>query len=720
MVTIRSRPVTERVRARATLLVLAGACALVAFPGTTACSSDAAPTYPTQSCLTVVWHKPASASAKVGVLTSATGFRPPGVPLEARADGWRVGGLALPPGPQTYVVVEDGAWIPDRNVGTTAWRDGKEVTWLDVPDCRAPVLRVEGTSARGDGTASAKLTFVAAAEGDATALDPASITVTGASATASADPATGRVDLAVSGLGPGKTTLIVTAKDGAGRSTPPRRLIVWNEATPFDWRDAAIYQVMVDRYQNGTGAVAPPSVPSAFAGGTLDGLRARIEDGTLTKLGFDAIWMTPVYVNPPGFYPGTDGNPYSGYHGYWPVDSRAVDPRFGGDAALDALIAAAHARGIRLIYDVVPHHVHEEHPYAKAHPEWMIGAGCTCGTATCDWGTHIQDCRFAEYLPTVDWKRDDVAATITEDVALWLDRFDGDGLRFDAVPMMPRSAMRRIASVVRARFDHPGHDTYLIGENFVGPGNFDLLKYQLGPYGLDGEFHFPLMWALRGALAQGVAPLSDVDRAVRAGEDAWKGSGATMGLMIGNHDVTRFASEAAGDADGDGWIAAAQPTSAAPYARQRAALSLVFTLPGIPVVYYGDEIALAGRRDPDSRRTMPAESALLPEQKATRDFVAKLGAARKCAVALRRGTYRPLVVEGETLAFAREDGAHVAVVVTSRSDLPMEMPLVGIAKGTWVDLLTGDAVQVDPAMTRFPSAAYRTWILVPKGDECAQ
>ncbi len=694
--------------------------ALATAPGLGACSSTATPTWPTQSCVTVVWHKPASPAAKVSVLTSSNGFAGPGIALDARDDGWRVGGLELPAGPQEYVVVEDGAWLPDRNVGTTAWHDGKEVTWLDVPDCHAPALRVEAASARGDGTASARLTFLAAADGDAAALAPASVTVTGASATVTADPATGTIALAVSGLGPGKTTLLVKAADGSGRTTPARRVVLWNEATPFDWRDAAIYQVMVDRYQKGTSVVEPPAVPSAFAGGDLDGVRARVEDGTLTKLGFDALWLTPVYVNPAGLYPGTDGHPYSGYHGYWPVDSRKVDPRFGGDAALDALVAAAHARGIRVIYDVVPHHVHEDHPYAKDHPEWMIGEGCTCGTATCDWSTHILDCRFAPYLPTVDWKRDDVASTITDDVAFWLDRFDGDGLRFDAVPMMPRSAMRRIANAVRTRFDHPGHDTYLIGENFVGPGSFDLLKYQLGPYGLDGEFHFPLMWALRGALAQGVSPLSDVDRAVRAGEDAWKGSGATMGLMIGNHDVTRFASEAAGDADGDGWTAAPQPTSAVVYARQRAALAMVFTLPGIPVVYYGDEIALAGRRDPDARRTMPAESALLPEQKATRDFVAKLGAARRCASALRRGTYRPLVVEGETIAFAREDGAKTAAVVMSRSDLPIDTPLVGVAKGTWVDLLTGDEVAVDPAMTHFPAAAYRTWVLVPKGDECAR
>jgi glycosidase len=691
-----------------------------------ACSSSASdPPWPVRQCSVVVWHKPASQASHVEVVTSWEGWARPGHLLPAdRGDGWRAMALEPPPGEQKYAVVEDGVWLPDAHVPTTAFHDGHEVTFLDAPDCGVAALRVHAALGSADGHADVKLTFLAARGG--AALAPASAharTRDGkdVAATFTGDPNLGTLAMHLDGLAPGKHVLVVSAKDTAGRDGEPARATVWIEPRPFDWHDAVVYQIMVDRYRDAKGPVTPPDPASAFAGGTLDGVRADIESGKLSDLGFNTLWLTPVYQGPAGAYPGDDGHTYTDYHGYWPTDSRAVDPRFGGDAALDALVASAHARGIRILFDVVPHHLHEEHPYVKAHPDWFVAQGqtCICGAVGCDWATHIRDCRFAPYLPTLDWTVDDVARTTTEDVVYWLDRFDGDGLRFDAVPMMPRAAMRRIAARVRTELDHPGMRSYLLGENFTGAASFGQLKYQLGPYGLDGEFHFPMMWAIRGSIAQGASPLSDIDRAERDGEDAWKGANAIMGLIIGNHDVTRFASESAGNADGDGWTPAPQPTEASVYQKQRMALATIYTLPGAPVVYYGDELALAGRHDPDSRRVMPAESTLLPDQLATRDFVAKLGKLRACSTALRRGAYRPLVVEGETLAYAREDGAARVVVAMSRNGLAFDAPLVGVTEGAYVDVLSGESVAVSPAKTVMPMAAWQVRVLVPVGDACA-
>ena len=95
----------------------------------------------------------------------------------------------------------------------------------------------------------------------------------------------------------------------------------------------------------------------------------------------------------------------------------------------------------------------------------------------------------------------------------------------------------------------------------------------------------------------------------------------------------------------------------------------MLTLPGAPVVYYGDELGLAGKNDPDSRRVMPAESALMPSQVETRNVVRKLGRVRACSDALRRGALRTLVADAERFVFAREivgDVAGAVVVALSR------------------------------------------------------
>ena len=128
-----------------------------------------------------------------------------------------------------------------------------------------------------------------------------------------------------------------------------------------------------------------------------------------------------------------------------------------------------------------------------------------------------------------------------------------------------------------------------------------------------------------------------------------------MGLIIDNHDVSRFITVAAGQDDGVTWTPAPQPTDAMSYTREQMALAAIMTLPGAPVLYYGDEVGLAGKSDPDSRRVMPPDSALGPLQTATRARVETLGKARACSIALRRGTYRTLYVDPERLVYAPRD-----------------------------------------------------------------
>ncbi len=180
------------------------------------------------------------------------------------------------------------------------------------------------------------------------------------------------------------------------------------------------------------------------------------------------------------------------------------------------------------------------------------------------------------------------------------------------------------------------------------------------------------------------------------------GSGAVPGQIVGNHHTTRSSSEAHGDAAGDPWAAPAeQAEDAVAFARQRTALTLLLMLPGLPVLYYGDEVGLAGSNDPDNRRVLPAWDALTAEQAATRALVQRLGTLRACLPALRTGQRTPVIVD-ETLHVAMR-GEGEALVLLSTSPAPRDVAVPGVmAPGEHVDVLTGevfaftaDGAQVD-------------------------
>lgn len=665
-----------------------------------------------------MWHRPVRDDASVQIAASWEGWRPREIP-RTRDDGFRVTTIVPPPGEQRYAIVEDGTWLPDAYVGTTSFYAGHEVTLLDVGRCDVPMIRVDGVTVEGE-IARVNATFVGANGGEA--IDPSSFSSSIAPLDVSIDAARGTVAMRLK-LPKGKHVAALSAKDVRGVEAEPARATIWMEERPFEWRDATIYQVLVDRYRDSEGtALVAPSRPSARAGGTIEGVRKSIAAGELDALGVNALWLSPLYRNPSGDFPGTDGRPYQGYHGYWPLDSHAIEPTQGSDRDLHALVSEAHARGIRVIFDVVPHHVHREHEYVRTHPEWFtsLDASCVCGAPGCSFESHLETCWFTSYLPTFDLTNAEAARRVTDDVLFWLDRFDGDGVRIDAVPMMPRAQARRIAASAHARFDHPGNRTFVLGETFTGAGGHDALRYYLGPDGLDSEFDFPLMWSLRATIGDESSTMIDLARAIAKSRDAFADTGAVMSLIVGNHDVPRFASVSALDPNvGDGWSLAPQSNDPSVYAKQAMALGTILTLPGAPVIYYGDEVALAGRGDPDVRRPMPSETSLSSLQRSTRETVRTIGRLRSCSTALRRGDYRFLFADAEHLVFARELGEERAIVVLSRNaSEPLSISLPGIPDGSFVDALAKTTLDVSSSRATLDRAPRSIRIFVPTGSSC--
>ena len=311
--------------------------AALALPASGGCTSDPVAEAPGRVCGLQIWHKPASVDAHVEIVGDWNDWKRPGLIAEVRPDGWIASAIDAAPGEHAYAIIEDGVWLTDTQVPLTAFHEGKEVALAIAEDCERPALKVEGVESTPDGHGVVKASFLAARGG--AALDPAAVTVTSRSGAALAvtasDPATGTLRLEASGLKRGKYTFSIKARDANGAESEEAIATVWIEAHAWDPRDAIVYQVVLDRFRGDAGPLTQPALPSERAGGTLKGLRAAIEAGDIEALGVNTLWLSPLYQNPEGEFPGTDGHAYTSYHGYWPIASRALDARVASEEELD-------------------------------------------------------------------------------------------------------------------------------------------------------------------------------------------------------------------------------------------------------------------------------------------------------------------------------------------------------------------------------------------------
>lgn len=692
----------------------------------TACGEDDEPSLG-GACRTALWAKPMRPGEPLAVRGSWDEWRRD-VSMGAFGDGWYVAELDLDPAEYGYLVVEEGTARLDRYNGQSFFRrsDEQEVSRLVVEDCTVP--RVEVRSVEQVDAGTLRLEVAATPAQDADPVDRLYYAAAdGSEGAADVDPQGGTASLTVAGLSAGKHSFALWADDTAGLSSPRVTASGFVEPVAPTWADGILYQVVVDRFRTDDGS--PPSTPptaGSRAGGTLGGVTTALQDGFFSSLGVSALWLSPVYVNPGEAREGREGEGdylYEGYHGYWPLESRAVDPRIGGEAALHELVAVAHAQGIRVLLDLVPNHMYEANPRVaeRAGEDWFHqhDPPCVCGTPSCPWSDFIRTCWFADYLPDLRFENPDVMALAAEDAVWWQETFDVDGFRIDAIPMMPRAASRRIAHEVR-RAAGTRDAAFTLGEIFTGAGPAGTadLAYYLGPDGLDSAFDFPLMWALREGIAKDGAGFDAVEASLALSDARFDGSGSILARMIGNHDVTRFASESAGDAGQHPWEnPPPQPTEREVFERQALALGLVLTLPGVPILYYGDEIGLGGAADPDNRRVLP--QALTDNQSWLRTQVESVAAARRCVPALRQGGRLPLRAGEDVYVFARDLGdGSPAVVVATRRDAPSTIDVSstpGIT-GSYVDLLSGTAVSL-PGPVELP--AFGLAVLVPAGSPCA-
>jgi glycosidase len=671
------------------LNIAAVVCALAA------CSPPVTPG-PERSCETVLRAAPPVSVAALSIRGEWAAFEPQ--PMTRRDDGvfeWRG---TLEPRDYAYGFGEETI---DPTALYSRWVADAEWSRVRVPDCKKPRVVLGSLNATASGTLTAGALVERGKGGGG--VTP-KVFVDGAERELSFVAASGSLEIEVPGLAVGRHLLRIEATDAEGAVAEPVVAPFWVEEKPFAWSQAVIYFVLVDRFRDGEPANNAPvsGVPDKanFLGGDLQGVRLAIEEGYFERLGVNTLWLSPLEPSPDTGYPGTDGRSYSGYHGYWPVASREVQKRFGGRAALDAVVAAAHARGIRILGDAVVNHVHELHPRYVEHKNdgWFRG-GCLCTSGSCSFDLRPLDCWFANYLPDFNWRNNEVAAEIEGDARFWLEEVGFDGFRVDAVKHFEHMGARSLSGPARELGSTAG-GFYLVGEVFAGGGQRELLNQWLTPPVLDGQFDFPLYWTVVDTFARGQA-LTGLDAAVALSETTYPAT-ALMSPFLGNHDVPRFLSYAAGQIENDsvaqGWGPNAPPdvvTDAAAFARAAQAFTFLLTARGAPLIYYADELGLSGSGDPDNRRSMKWRG-LTALQSGLRAHIETLAAARKQSRALQEGDRVTLLAEPDLWVQQRASGTDGALVVIHRGAAARMVTLTarnGLARGRYRDAISG--VEID-------------------------
>ena len=478
----------------------------------------------------------------------------------------------------------------------------------------------------------------------------------------------------------------------------------------FDWRDAVIYFVFVDRFVDGdptTNCHVPNVDPAGqYQGGDWKGVTSRITDGTFTRLGVNTLWVTVPVTNASVGGSGGDGHLYSGYHGYWPSDLESVESCFGSKQDLVDLVSAAHQHGLKVLFDFAMVHVHQSAAVFAQHPDWFWPLSYNGGTCVCDdqgvcpWATTAQRCWFADYLP--HWNYTVAAArdySVDRALKLLVDA-NADGFRLDAIKHVDDSWLTQLRSrltteVLPTRAPRPR--LYLVGETFEF-GNRDFIKSFLGDERLDGQFDFPLRLALLQSVVMRQTPMSSLKSFVD-GNDDFYGPRAVMSTWVGNHDLPRvihFAEDTPMWSDpytngkDRSWLNQPQlPNYRRPFERLANAFAFLFTSRGAPLIYYGDEIGLPGAGDPDNRRMMQW-TGLTADQQWLEDRISKLAAIRAAHPALRRGVRATLSVSDDTWAYSMTTEGDVVWVAINRGDA--DLPVSGLPAGTFTEALSGQSV----------------------------
>jgi glycosidase len=447
--------------------------------------------------------------------------------------------------------------------------------------------------------------------------------------------------------------------------------------------DDLIYLIMPDRFADGDPSNNDPVLshglfnrdkPRYYHGGDFQGIIDHLP--YLKDLGVTAVWLNPVYDNANCLNRRETyrGEPVADYHGYGPVDFYAVDEHFGDVIQFRKLVESAHRLGIKVIQDQIANHTSPYHRWVvnPPSPTWFHGTERSHLVNTWQIWT-IADPHssaasrrstlegwFAGVLPDLNQDNPEVARYLIQNTLWWIGVSGIDGIRQDTLPYAPRTFWRDWMAAIKREYPK----LRVAGEVFHGDAS--LVSFFQGgaarwdgiDSGIDALFDFPMYCQLRRA----AAPAGDMRELGVALSHDWLYANPDMLVtFLGLHDVTRFMSENGASIHG-----------------LKLAFDFLLTARGIPMIYYGDEIAMQGGPDPDNRRDFPGgfpgdrrnaftASGRTADESAVFEHVRKLAHLRAQNPCLRAGDLSTVFAGGHAYAYVRRGSGCTALIALNNS-----------------------------------------------------
>jgi cyclomaltodextrinase / maltogenic alpha-amylase / neopullulanase len=446
-----------------------------------------------------------------------------------------------------------------------------------------------------------------------------------------------------------------------------------------DWHSNILYFMMVDRFNNADstndGTMNIPEVhPRAdYYGGDIKGITEKIKSDYFEDLGVNSIWLSPIGQNPLGaygLYP-TPKTKFSAYHGYWPTSWNKIDFRLGNPQELKEMVAEAHEHNLNVLIDFVANHVHEEHPMYKKHPEWATELYLPDGTLNTErWDEYRLTTWFDTFLPTLDLTNPELTDILTDSAVFWINEYDLDGFRHDATKHVPEYFWRELTKKLKKESIVPKNKVlYQIGETY---GSRELIASYVNSGEMNAQFDFGLYDNALASFAQDGVPFKRLKSSLNE-SFAYYGYHHLMGNISGNQDKPRFMAYAGGNLRFDedsklaGWTRKITVTNPLGYEKLKSFMAFNLTIPGIPVIYYGDEIGMTGANDPDNRRPMRFDLTN-KEEIEVKNTVSRLAKLRRENLEFSYGDFQWLHSSDDVLIYARTYFQHISIIAFNKSD----------------------------------------------------